>query len=86
VRSTVPLLGCIEWESGKVDRCYFCKQPPKIELRGGLVFIRPIGGHCEIAVTPNVLREFAASASETLARWQIDQLGRVVPISRPDAH
>lgn len=53
-----------------MDRCYFAKEPPEVEVRGGLVFITPEGGHCEIAVTPAVLRRFVMSAGKALADFE----------------
>lgn len=49
-----------------MERCYFAKEPPDIEVRGGLVFIRPEGGHCEVAVTPHTLAAFIAAANRAL--------------------
>jgi hypothetical protein len=71
-----------------VDRCYFAKEPPEVELRGGLAFIRPAGAHCEIAITPNGLAEFIASAKIALAEWRIKitqaLMSRGVPIALSD--
>jgi hypothetical protein len=64
-----------------VDRCYFAKEAPEVELRGGLAFIRPAGAHCEIAITPNGLAEFIASAKIALAEWRIEQSGKVEQIN-----
>jgi len=49
-----------------VGPCYFAKQPPEIEVRGGLIFIRPEGSHCEVAVTPHTLHLFVARAQRAL--------------------
>jgi len=65
-----------------VDRCYFCKETPEIEIAGGLAYIRPIGSKCEIAITPNVLDLFAARAREALALWRVDQIGKVSTLPR----
>lgn len=40
-------------------KCFFAKESPAVEIRGGLVFILPAGGHCEIAVSPHIARKFA---------------------------
>ena len=61
-------------------RCYFAQDPPQIEVRDGLVFIKPIGARCEIALTPHTMSEFIQLGSEALARWKVDQLNTVVPI------
>jgi hypothetical protein len=62
-----------------VERCYFAKDAPDVELRGDLIFIVPREGHCEIALTPATLRRFVLCATEALAKWQVDSLDRVVP-------
>jgi hypothetical protein len=61
-----------------VERCYFAKEAPDVELRGGLVFIVPKNGHCEIALSPATLRRFVVCANEALAKWNLDGLDRVV--------
>jgi hypothetical protein len=51
-----------------------------VELRGGLVFIVPKNGHCEIALSPATLRNFVVRANEALAKWNLDGLDRVVEL------
>lgn len=64
-----------------MDRCYFAKEPPDLEIRGGLVFLKPKGTeHCEIAITPATLDLFVVRAKVMLAKWKVDELGKVVPI------
>jgi hypothetical protein len=63
-----------------VERCYFAKEAPDVELRGGLVFIVPKNGHCEIALSPATLRNFVVRANEALAKWNLDGLDRVVEL------
>lgn len=53
-----------------MDRCYFAKEAPTIEIRGGLAFILPEGAHCEIAVTPHILGLFIAKANRALAEMR----------------
>jgi hypothetical protein len=52
-----------------VERCYFAKEAPDVELRGGLVFIVPKNGHCEIALSPHVLSKFVADANRVLDQF-----------------
>jgi hypothetical protein len=61
-----------------VDRCYFAKEPPAVELRGGLVFIRPAGATCEVAVSPHNARLFAVRLTRLLD--QFDRQNTVVPM------
>ena len=63
-----------------MDRCYFAKEPPELELRGGLVFVMPVGAHCEIAITPHNLGKFVANANRVLDAFH-DGGGRVLPFT-----
>lgn len=54
------------------ERCYFAKDSPAIEIRGGLVFIKPEGGHCEVAVTPHVMRKFIVRARGLLDEFDAE--------------
>ena len=49
-----------------MERCYFAKEPPEIEVRGDLIFITPNGGHCQIALTAATLGRFIAVANRAL--------------------
>lgn len=69
-----------------MERCYYAKRAPTVVARDGLVFLRPYPGHAEIAVSPAVMRRFIAKANEVLAKWEADQIGRVVPLSRRKRH
>ena len=57
--------------------CYFARRAPDVEIRGELLFIIPEGAPCEIAVTPHTLKVFAAKAEDALAKWRIEQSGKV---------
>jgi hypothetical protein len=59
---------------------YFAEQPPAVEIRGGLAFIRPDGTHCEIALTPHTLGQFIAKANRALDQFH-DFRGVVVPLA-----
>lgn len=65
-----------------MERCYFAKEPPEIEVRGGLVFVRPVGARCEIAMSPYTMEMFARRAREVLAQWQVGELDKVVAMPR----
>lgn len=63
-----------------MDRCYFAKEPPEIEVRGGLVFIMPKDGHCEIALAPTTLLAFVTAANMALDQIYEHRRAGVVPI------
>jgi hypothetical protein len=49
------------------ERCLFAREAPEIEIRGGMVFIQPLDGHSEIAVSPHTLALFVHRAQQVLA-------------------
>lgn len=57
-----------------MERCYFAKEVPQIEVRGELVFVICEEAKCEVAFTPFTMRSFIAAANEALAKWQVAQL------------
>jgi hypothetical protein len=61
-----------------MSRCFFADAPPRVEVRGDLIFIIPENCGCEIALTAHTLRRFIAVANEALAKWQVAQLDKVV--------
>jgi hypothetical protein len=63
-----------------VDRCYFAKDAPDIEVRNGLVFIRPKDGHCEIALAPTTLAAFVAIANRALDELYERRSAGIIPI------
>ena len=63
-----------------MEHCYFAKRAPTVEIRDGLVFIRPHGAHCEIAVSPAVLSRFVARANKALDEIYERRPAKVVPI------
>ena len=50
-------------------RCFFADAPPRVEVRGDLLFIIPEGCSCEIALTARTLVEFVALANKALAEF-----------------
>lgn len=65
-----------------IGKCFFAKEAPDIDIRGGLCFIRPNGSHCEVAVTPYTARKFAVRLLAMLNQWEADQRQpTVIPIS-----
>ena len=61
-----------------MGKCYFAKEPPRVEIRGGLVFV--VGQDCEVAVTPHVMRRFLRQCVAALDAF--DAEARVVPLGR----
>jgi hypothetical protein len=64
-----------------VDRCYFAKEPPGVEVRNGVVFIVPKDGHCEIALAPSTLAAFVAKANLALDTFH-ERGAQVIPIRK----
>ena len=62
------------------DRCYFAKESPEVEVRGGLIFIRPASGQCEVALSPATLAAFIAKANLALDELYEHRRAGVVPI------
>lgn len=54
----------------KGKKCLFAAESPEVEIRGGLVFIRPIGSHGEIATTPFAARVFAKRVGDALDAYE----------------
>ena len=54
-----------------MERCYFAKEAPEIEVRGDLIFIMPDGGHCQIALTAATLTQFIALANRALGDFHV---------------
>jgi hypothetical protein len=69
-----------------VERCYFAKEAPDVELRGGLVFIVPKNGHCEIALSPATLTRFVAAANRVLRSFHDDNRDPVALRGEVRAH
>ena len=69
-----------------MDRCYFARECPRVEIKAGLVFIRPEGARCEIAMSPATLREFVVHANAVLGDWRIEESGKVERLDHWRAH
>lgn len=67
------------------EHCYFAKEPPSIEIRGGMVFLRPAGSHCEIVFTPNTLQKFVSQCNLVLGEWRAGRQP-VAQLERQEGH
>ena len=61
-----------------MQQCYFAKEAPEIEIRNGVVFIRPLDSHCEVALSPATLSAFVARANRALDEFH--ERRTVVPL------
>jgi hypothetical protein len=61
-----------------MSRCYFADAPPRVEVRGDLIFVIPEGCGCEIALTAHTLVDFMALANRALAEFRKRHTAAVV--------
>lgn len=61
------------------DRCYFARQAPDVEVRGGLIFVIPEGG-CEVAMSSATLAAFVVKANRALDELYERRGAGVIPI------
>lgn len=65
-----------------LDATILLERPPSIEIRDGIVYITDRVGSLTIrrCLRPRTFGELVAIGSETLAKWRLDQLDKVVPL------
>jgi hypothetical protein len=61
-----------------MPRCFFADAPPRVEVRGDLIFIIPESCGCEIALTAHTLTEFVAKANRALGEFRKRHTAAVV--------
>lgn len=67
--------------------CYFCKEPPEVDIRGDHIFIKPSHtDEFEIAITANVLQRTVARYNRILEEWRERQVSRIMPFEAPAQH
>jgi hypothetical protein len=62
--------------------CYFAKEPPDVEIRGEMVFIRPSYANYEIAITPQMLQKIVAKYNRILDELHERSGATVVRLAR----
>ncbi len=67
-----------------MDATILLERPPDIEVVDGLVYVTDRIGSLTIrrCFRPSTFRRMYLAANEVIAKWQVDQLDKVVPIPR----
>jgi hypothetical protein len=69
---------------GRTDlrNCYFRATPPKVEVRGELIFVVPEGAEHEVALEPRTAGQFVAGLNRAIRELHERHSAEVVPFRK----